>query len=108
MITPGRSAITTRNIAAAYNNRGTAYYETEKYDKAISEYNKAIKLEPHFSAAYYNRGITLSKAGQGRSGSGRFRQSEAARPGAWWREPSDDAQERSLVVPYGFPRGYDI
>ena len=65
--------------AGAYNNRGTAYYETEKYDKAISDYNKAIKLEPHFSAAYYNRGITLSKAGQGRSGSGRFRQSEAAR-----------------------------
>jgi tetratricopeptide (TPR) repeat protein len=31
-------------------DRATAYDEIKKYDKAISDYNKAIKLDPNFEA----------------------------------------------------------
>jgi tetratricopeptide (TPR) repeat protein len=33
-------------------------------NKAISEYNQAIKSQPNFAAAYYNRGITYQQLGK--------------------------------------------
>ena len=37
---------------AVYNNRGYAYYKLGYYNKAISDYTKAIKLDPDFVNAY--------------------------------------------------------
>jgi tetratricopeptide (TPR) repeat protein len=39
-----------------YNMRGIAYYRQGQIEKAISDYNKAIKINPEFAAAYPNRG----------------------------------------------------
>ncbi len=45
------------NDADAYNNRGFAYYLKQEYDRAITDYNKAIELDPKYAMAYNNRGI---------------------------------------------------
>ena len=38
-------------------NEGTLHFEKGEYDKAISEYTKAIELDPRHDRAYNNRGI---------------------------------------------------
>ena len=43
--------------AIAYSNRGHSYYNKGQYDRAIANYDKAIKLDPKFAIAYNNRGI---------------------------------------------------
>jgi tetratricopeptide (TPR) repeat protein/S1-C subfamily serine protease len=43
--------------AAWYYNRGILYYNQQKYDLALSDYNKAIEINPNYAEAYYNRGI---------------------------------------------------
>ncbi|MCA2885319.1 serine protease [Microcystis sp. M043S1] len=43
--------------AAWYYNRGILYYNQQKYDLALSDYNKAIDINPNYAEAYYNRGI---------------------------------------------------
>jgi len=45
-----------QNTAEAFNNRGLAYHELKQYDKAIEDYNQAIKLDPAQVIAYNNRG----------------------------------------------------
>jgi len=41
----------------AYYNRGNTYYDKGQYDKAISDYSKAVEINPKFADAYINRGI---------------------------------------------------
>ncbi|MCA2896703.1 tetratricopeptide repeat-containing S1 family peptidase, partial [Microcystis sp. M039S1] len=43
--------------AAWYYNRGNLYYYQQKYDLALSDYDKAIELNPNYAKAYYNRGV---------------------------------------------------
>jgi len=40
----------------AYFNRGNAYSKQGKYARAISDYTRAIQLDPRFANAYYSRG----------------------------------------------------
>ncbi|MBE9592380.1 MAG: tetratricopeptide repeat protein, partial [Proteobacteria bacterium] len=49
------------NMAVSYNNRGNAYYELKKQEKAIEDYNKAIELNPEDAMAYNNRGAAYAK-----------------------------------------------
>ncbi|GCL45813.1 serine protease [Microcystis aeruginosa] len=42
--------------AAWYFNRGNLYYNQQKYDLALSDYNKAININPNYAKAYLNRG----------------------------------------------------
>jgi tetratricopeptide (TPR) repeat protein len=42
----------------AYNNRGVVYYNKGQYDKAIADFNRALKIEPRHFWAYHNRGRT--------------------------------------------------
>lgn len=42
-------------------NNGYEFHIREKYDLALDYYNKAIKLNPFFAAAFNNRGLVLVK-----------------------------------------------
>ncbi len=43
--------------AAWYLNRGNLYKNLQKYELALSDYNKAIEINPNYAYAYLNRGI---------------------------------------------------
>ncbi|MFZ0242263.1 MAG: tetratricopeptide repeat protein [Desulfobacterales bacterium] len=44
------------NFAEAYNNRGNAYRDMQKYALAMQDYNKAVSLKPTLAQAFNNRG----------------------------------------------------
>jgi len=45
------------NIPIAYQNRGMAYMQARKYDEALRDMNKAVRLSPGFATAYYNKAL---------------------------------------------------
>ena len=56
------------NLAGAYNNRGIAYSDKGDYDRAISDYNEAIRIgfgndKTKLAVAYNNRGCIYERKG---------------------------------------------
>jgi ankyrin repeat protein/cytochrome c-type biogenesis protein CcmH/NrfG len=49
--------------AAAYNKRGCAYADKGDYDRAISDFDKALELDPNYAFAYSNRGYAYADKG---------------------------------------------
>ena len=47
---------TTNDLATAFYNRGNAYSTKGDNDRAMRDYDEAIRLNPKFSDAFYNRG----------------------------------------------------
>jgi tetratricopeptide (TPR) repeat protein len=45
-----------RDRAMAYDRRGNAYSAVGENDRAIADYNEAIRLDPNYAAPYYNWG----------------------------------------------------
>ena len=54
--------------AKEFFEKGTAKYNLQDYSDAISDYNKAIEINPDHAEAYYNRGIAKINLGQKDSG----------------------------------------
>src|SRR5271166_5333011 len=50
--------------ATAYNNRGYSYAQNDDHDRAIADYNEAIRLDPNFALAFVNRGWSYERKGQ--------------------------------------------
>lgn len=50
--------------AESYFNLGNDYYDKGLYDQAISEYNKALEINPMFGYAWNNEGVALYKLGR--------------------------------------------
>jgi protein O-mannosyl-transferase len=48
------------NSARSLLNRGVEYGKRQQWDKALQDYNTAIKLNPDFGPAYVNRGIAYN------------------------------------------------
>jgi lipoprotein NlpI len=44
-----------KDLAWAFNNRANAYDRTGQTDRAIQDYNQAIRLDPNYAAAFNNR-----------------------------------------------------
>jgi tetratricopeptide (TPR) repeat protein len=40
----------------SFGNRGNYYAVTRQYDRAIQDYDEAIRINPNFADAFYNRG----------------------------------------------------
>ena len=49
--------------AMAYYDRGNAYLNKGQYNKAISDYNRAIEINPGDATAYFNRGSAYVNIG---------------------------------------------
>jgi len=43
------------------HNRGVAHTEKGESDKAIADYAEAIRLNPEYAEAYYNRGLVYGR-----------------------------------------------
>jgi len=54
---------TIANLSSAYNNRGAAYADKRDYDRAIQDYNEAIRLNPNLAASFYGRGFAYNRKG---------------------------------------------
>jgi len=49
--------------ATAYNNRGWSYSNKDDYDRAIADFDEAIRLDPKFGLALVNRGWAYERKG---------------------------------------------
>src|SRR5262249_28342935 len=49
--------------AWAFNNRGIAYKNKGDYDRAIADYDEAIRLNPELEEAFNNRGVAYESKG---------------------------------------------
>jgi len=52
------------DLAAVHFDRGLAWANSGEYDKAIADYNDAIRLNPHLVDAYHSRGVAWVKKGE--------------------------------------------
>ena len=48
-------------ISATYGNRGLVYNNKGEYDRAITDLDKAIQLDPKSATAHKDRGISYEK-----------------------------------------------
>jgi len=49
--------------ARPYHNRGNAYKDKGEFDRALSDYNKALAIDPDLAISYVNRGIIHQNKG---------------------------------------------
>jgi tetratricopeptide (TPR) repeat protein len=56
--------VSNNDLAIAFYNRGNAYRPKGQHDRAIQDYDQAIKLNPNYALAYNNRGIAYGAKGQ--------------------------------------------
>lgn len=49
------------NLAQAYYARGSEWASQRNYDRAISDFNMALELDPKLAGAYYNRALAWSE-----------------------------------------------
>lgn len=61
---PAATRADNETAAEAYYNGGIAYYEEGQNDLAISDWSKAIEINPKFAEAYYNRGLAYYLKGE--------------------------------------------
>lgn len=52
------------NRAIDYNNRGLIYFQSGQREKALADYNKALRLNPELDSAYNNRANCYASSGQ--------------------------------------------
>jgi tetratricopeptide (TPR) repeat protein len=50
--------------AADFFSRGLAWYEKGEYDKAIKDYDEAVRLNPKDDGAFFNRGVAWKAKGE--------------------------------------------
>lgn len=52
-----------KNLAFAFYKRGNAYSQKGDYDRAIQDYDQAIRLNPGHAIAFSNRGVAYARKG---------------------------------------------
>jgi predicted O-linked N-acetylglucosamine transferase (SPINDLY family) len=68
------------NVAAAYNNRGSALKELGRFEEAMADYDRAIAIEAGYAEAYFNRGVVLYELKQLTAALASYTQAIAAKP----------------------------
>ena len=101
LLTPGQ--LSSRDRASAFHERGVAWAEKRDYDRAIADYNEALRINPLYAFAYYHRFIaTRDKHGDAGSNTGR---NEAPLPPAI--NPKDAAGYNKRGIGWAEKRDYD-
>ncbi len=73
--------LTVGNLAAAYFNRGNAYYDIGDFDQAILDYDDVIRLDLRGADAHTNRGLAYIKKDNHRQAIREFDMAISADPG---------------------------
>jgi len=55
---------TPQGLVAALNSRGNVHLSNRNYDRAIDDYNEAIRLDPKYAIGFNNRGLAYQRKGQ--------------------------------------------
>jgi tetratricopeptide (TPR) repeat protein len=50
--------------AEAYNGRGCAYLDEDRYEQSIDFFTQAVEIDPDYDYAYNNRGFAYSRLGE--------------------------------------------
>jgi tetratricopeptide (TPR) repeat protein len=80
-LTPGDGIDPADHSAGAYCALGNAYFQKDKYDKAIAAYTAAIRLNPGYSDAYHGRGYCYSLLGRQQEAEADFAEERRLRDG---------------------------
>jgi tetratricopeptide (TPR) repeat protein len=59
-----RGTESSENLAGAYYNRGAAYFDKAQLDRALDDFDQAIRLKPKFSVAFGERALVYVAKGQ--------------------------------------------
>jgi tetratricopeptide (TPR) repeat protein len=59
-----RSGKETPDIARAFFNRGRAWFDTAEYDRAIRDFDSAIRFDPNYPEAYNGRALAYAGKGE--------------------------------------------
>ena len=78
--TTPRPSGSTRNMPRRITTGAMAYANKGEYDKAIADYTEAIRLDPKYAEAYYNRGMAYGNEGRLRQGDCRLHRGHPAQP----------------------------
>ncbi len=86
--------------ATLCNNAGIVYFSSGMVDKAISAFNTAVRMNPHYSEAWSNLGSSYGQAGQLDQAIGYFERAVKEDPrnkqawyflGVTWRNKGNEA-----------------
>jgi tetratricopeptide (TPR) repeat protein len=59
-----RRAVTPKTEASCYYGRGLCYAALREHQKAIDDYTEAARLDPKFSGAFHERGMSYKELGE--------------------------------------------
>ena len=75
----------------AYSNRGNAFDDRKDYERAIADFDAAIKIDPRYATAFYNRGNSKLNSGDKAGAIADYREALELRPG--FKEAADMLKE---------------
>jgi tetratricopeptide (TPR) repeat protein len=70
--------------AVAYYNRGLTYFDMDQTDRAIADFDEALRLDPGLAAAYNGRGAVYNYEGQYDRAIADFDEALGLAPGYGW------------------------
>nr|WP_071591342.1 tetratricopeptide repeat protein [Xenococcus sp. PCC 7305] len=81
-----------------YSHRGNSYNNLGEYQKAIADYNEAIRLDSQHANAYYGRGNSYGKIGDKQTAIQNFQQvadlyQQQGNTGYWYQKALDRIRE---------------
>ena len=79
--------ISNSDLALAYTNRGFAYGTKGQHDRAIQDYDQAIKLDPSNADIFYARSLARAKTGDKKGADADLAAARRIDPDIGWRPP---------------------